>query len=257
MELVYPYTIEIVPSKRVSTPRAVGSGVVVYDTLRVDLPLFRKSLPGLSSSTIGTRRLLTERILDEAKMLAFEKFVLFLQIVSEYQSSFPKELLRRSEERRFVVLLPTSSWLELRLRHNLLSPRRESLRTWLEEFELELLSHPRLADDEAYIVGRDKYRLYLHVHELRDELRVFRSDFLDVSTQPNAPIALRARNVLAKLFDDVERRSATVTAERTTVAASCPRCHGRLIYLALDEAFCLSCDWDNLKVLPNSRIEDL
>lgn len=236
-ERVYPYLIEEVSSKRLLVPRLANGGGVV--SVRVDLPLCRRGLFGPSQER-GARQ--KNALWEEAKELAFDKFLLFLQIVAECRSSFPGDVLRRSREGRFFVLVSPQVEADLQA-------RREPPQTIrLEEFDLTVLSHRRLEGGPAYLVERNKYCLYLYLQELPDEVRIFRSEFFELSTTV-PPVAFRPEMLLSRLPFPWK-----ASAERnfSPRQASCPRCHGRLVYLAPEEAFCLSCDWDNLKTLPPS-----
>jgi hypothetical protein len=254
----YPYVVEVVPQNRVSRPRPIGSGVVLSDILRVDLPLYRKPVPGLSGLTEELCEEAVDKALEEAKILAYEKFVLFLQLAADFEPLLPVHLFRRYRQRRYVVLFPISYWTALRLQ-TVRYGAGQRLHAQFDEFELEFLAHPRLTEDEAYVIGRDKYCLYLHVECLPEEVQVFRSDFLDLESGAPPPIAVKARYLLSELGPNQARARAAADAEEGSRVGDepylhrcCPICGGRLLYLSAEEAFCLSCAWDNLKSLPRS-----
>lgn len=238
MREVYPYRVKMASSKRIVVSRSLRGGGFVSERIDVDLPLRRyapERYPG------------EELILEGIKQSVFDKFIFFLQIVSENYRSFPREVLRRSRKRRFFVLVSPQVSADLQE----WGEYPQKIR--LEEFELEFLSHHFLEGGPAFIVERNKYCLYLYFQHLSHEVRVFRSEFIEMSS--TVPPMAFSPNDFFSILPSPERASEKENS--SSRRRSCPRCHGRLVYLASEEAFCLSCDWDNLKTLPESFLDDL
>ena len=251
----YPYHIDLVEASQIAVARSADQGVLVPGILRVDVPLLRKAVRCLGQLPEAARHQEFEAAVDEAKQLAYEKFVLSLQIVAEYEPVFPIESLSRYEQTQYVILIPTAHWRALRL-HVALPGRGRSLFARYERFEFEILAHPRLRENEGYLIGHEKYQLYLNVRESADEICVYRSEFLDRNTGGLPPIGLQVAHLVSELMDGqmlASRRFGPDEADSESSAISdvghCPGCSGRLHYLTSEKAFCLDCDWDNLEVL--------
>jgi hypothetical protein len=263
MSRQYPFAMEFVDRELVSIPRDVGQGVTVPQHVRVDVPLYRKSVAGLTALPENQRKQATNTAVEEAKLVAYEKFVLSLQIIAEYEPYFRLDGLREHAAREYLLLLPPSHWSHLRLQVAL-PGRGRSLHARFDEFAFEILSHSRLHGNEAYLVSNQKYQLYLHVREGGDEIRISRSEFLDRSPTSSPPIALQAHHVLTGLAerdrlaaepDAVEEPcSIPATQEDKSLddGAVCPDCGGVIHHFSSHEAFCLDCAWDNL-----SRLSEL
>ena len=256
MERRYPYIIEMVDRNRVCVERTVGRGVVIPEYVWVDIPLYRKTLTTLPGLAQNSRANAIRGAVEEAKILAYDKFIVALQVRSEYVSGLPLDYLRAFTATRYSLLVPTAHWNVLRLRIALPGMGR-ALRARYDEYEFDILPHPRLQDDEAYLVDPEKYRLYLQVREGSDEAYVYRSEFLDRKPDSMPPLLMSVRQLLRELTmsgEDAETASADVDGKKTeeTPRAACPNCQGRLLFLSPEEAFCLDCDWDNLKILSHS-----
>ncbi|MDA1191524.1 MAG: hypothetical protein O3A46_07560 [Candidatus Poribacteria bacterium] len=260
MERRYPYTIEMVDQDRVSIPRTIGHGVILPEIVAVDVPLYRKAAPGLLDLPEHVRRHTVQSAIDESKILAYDKFLVSLRILAEDEPDFPLSTLERYESSNYVLLVPPDHWNVLRLQTAMPSAGR-SLHARFNQFEFEILAHPRLGDDEAFLIVRDKYRLYLYVQSGDEEVSIYRSEFLDRERESLPPVAVKMSHLLTELAE-VQQTPPALTSERDEMTAlpsarkelrgSCPNCAGRLVYLSPDEAFCLDCDWDNLKILAHS-----
>ena len=260
----YPFAMEFVDRELVSSPRDVGQGITVPGHVRVDVPLYRKSVAHLADLPESQRLQAVSTAIEEARLVAYEKFVLSLQIIAEYEPYFGLDALRENAEREDLLLLPPSHWSHLRLQVAL-PGRGRSLHARYDEFGFEILSHSRLHGNEAYLVSNQKYRLYLHVREGADEIRISRSEFLDTSPNSAPPIALQAHHVLTALAerDGLATEATTPPAQVATgaltdeagagAAQTCPDCGGLIHQLSSREAFCLDCAWDNLTPLSDSR----
>ena len=251
----YPYNIDLVEATQIAVTRGADDGLLVPGLLRVDVPLLRKPVEHLDQLPCQVREEQRHAAIDEAKRLAYEKFVLSLQIVAEHEPFFPFDSLRRFNESRYVILIPTEHWRRLRLQVSL-PGRGSSLFARHGRFEFEILAHPRLLENEGYLIGGGKYQLYLHVRERPDEICVYRSEFVDRNTGGPPPIGLEVRHLLAELLDQrppTAPRYAPYEGDsesaQTGQLDKCPDCAGRLHYLTLNKAFCLDCEWDNLEVL--------
>lgn len=263
MSRQYPFAMEFVDRELVSIPRDVGQGVTVPQHVRVDVPLYRKSVAGLTELPENQRKQATNTAVEEAKLVAYEKFVLSLQIIAEYEPYFRLDGLREHAEREYLLLLPPSHWSHLRLQVAL-PGRGRSLHARFDEFAFEILSHSRLHGNEAYLVSNQKYQLYLHVREGGDEIRISRSEFLDRSPTSSPPIALQAHHVLTGLAErdrlaaepDAVEEPCSIPATQEDKSpddgAVCPDCGGVIHHFSSHEAFCLDCAWDNL-----SRLSEL
>ena len=258
MSRQYPFAMDFVDREIVAIPQDVGHGVTVDRQVRVDVPLYRKSVARLAELPAGQREQAVNTAIEEARLVAYEKFVLSLQIIAEYEPYFGLDALREHEEREYLLLLPPSHWSHLRLQVAL-PGRGRSLHARYDEFEFEILSHSRLHGNEAYLVSNQKFALYLHVREGADDIRISRSEFLDQSPSSSPPIALQAHHVLTALAEhhglapeppsaepDAESPHADPTPDESS---ECPSCGGVIHHFSLREAFCLSCAWDNLTPL--------
>ncbi len=259
MSRQYPFAMDFVDCEIVPIPQDVGHGVTVDRQVRVDVPLYRKSVARLAELPAAQREQAVNTAIEEARLVAYEKFVLSLQIIAEYEPYFGLDGLREHDEREYLLLLPPSHWSHLRLQVAL-PGRGRSLHARYDEFAFEILSHSRLHGNEAYLVSNQKFQLYLHVREDVDDIRISRSEFLDRSPSSAPPIALQAHHVLTALAErdglaPPEPEVVEETAEDLDVAPAheeseeCPACGGVIHHFSLREAFCLSCAWDNLTPL--------
>ena len=258
MSRQYPFAMDFVDREIVPIPEDVGHGVTVDRQVRVDVPLYRKSVARLAELPAGQREQAVNTAIEEARLVAYEKFVLSLQIIAEYEPYFGLDALREHEERNYLLLLPPSHWSLLRLQVAL-PGRGRALHARYDEFAFEILSHSRLHGNEAYLVSDQKFQLYLHVREGDDDIRISRSEFLDRRPSSSPPIALQAHHVLTALAEhdglapdpQPTEEAADPPAEDVArdEAAECPACGGVIHHFSLREAFCLSCAWDNLTPL--------
>lgn len=248
-----PYKILMAASKQVYVPRNLPGGVVVPTPVRVDVPLYKKSIPGLNLLPVASRQQHIENILEEAEILTLEKFVLFLQIAAEYEPVFPMDYLRDFGAREYMLFVAPAYWTILRMQASMPGTGR-ILRAKYGDFEFEFMPHSRLHEDEAYLVSKERYQIYLHVQEQGDDARIFRSDFMDTAQDAPSPIALKARHILSELLHGHPTPSGILTdydpdglESADDLPPVCPQCAGRLVYLSPEQAFCRDCEWDNLK----------
>ncbi|GIX05646.1 MAG: hypothetical protein KatS3mg115_0049 [Candidatus Poribacteria bacterium] len=260
MERRYPYRIELVETNRVSIERELAPDLTVSDVVRVDVPLYRRVLTGLHGLPTAFRRHALQTALEEAKMVAYNKFLVVLQVASENALSIPLERMRQYPSREYAVLISSALWSVMRLNVPLPTAGR-SLQARYDEFYFEILPHPQLSDRDAYLVDRRRYRLYLYVEELPDEACVYRSEFVENGASTLRPVRIPTQQLLQELQGPPAGRSERTRQEeeqpsdhqpRRPLGQTCPKCNGRLFFLSPEEAFCMDCDWDNLKVLPFS-----
>ncbi len=133
----------------------------------------------------------------------------------------------------------------------------------------EIVRQPYLNDNACYVIPPEYYVTYLHKYEFATSYRVNVCSFLDLSEQAFQPIRLQPQSVIDLLiagqsphYMGAERRNGVQAplvqldkgslrhwpAESThRELTGCPVCNGSIHHLNEKDAFCLDCDWDNLR----------
>ena len=240
-----PFIVKLVDSDRVSVPQDVGQGVLIPADTPVDLPLKRRDIRGFHRMTDAQRAQSRRIAVEEAKMAAFEKFILSLQIAAEYEPYLSVNALDEKAPRRYALLISVDRWK--RLRRQAAPTGGRSLRARVGALDFDILTHGRLNPNEAYLVAAEKYLLYLRTRQTETGFVSTRSEFIDRMPESGPPLSMRPERALQELFDAAEPERSAEESDRGAIP--CPKCAGKTVSLAPGSEFCLECDWDNLKKL--------
>lgn len=121
-------------------------------------------------------------------------------------------------------------------------------------YQLQVVIAP-IIREEAYLVAKNKYSVYLYPRCDSDGIRVYRSDFMDVARATPPALTFHSQDVLEAL-QVVLAQHLGVPLESITpepaeeVLEQCPLCNGPVQHLGGKAHFCLECDWDNLAAIP-------
>ena len=241
-----PFIVKLVESDAVSTPNDVGQGVLIPTQTPVDLPLYRREVRGFRQMTPAQRAQSRRNAIEEAKLASFEKFILSLQIIAEYEPYLSVSALDEKAPRRYAFLVSEGRWN--RLRRQAAPTGGRSLRARVGALEFDILTHPRLNANEAYLVAAEKYLLYLRPRQAENGYIVSRSEFIDRMPDSGPPLSMRPERALRELFE-ASQTSSPAAADAENDVSPCPECGGKTVPLSAGAAFCLECEWDNLKKL--------
>ena len=133
----------------------------------------------------------------------------------------------------------------------------------------EIARQPHLNDQVCYVIPPEYYVIYLHERVSEGVFRIYASPFLNLMEQDFQPIRIQTQGVLDLLEVGTDsmygepnlspippgplvQSSRGMLQRRSEERATgdlkrCPVCGGSIQYLNEHDAFCLDCDWDNLK----------
>ena len=121
-------------------------------------------------------------------------------------------------------------------------------------------------DTAAYLVAPDKYTLFIRQVREENTIRVYRSNFINLTRNSPPPFKLDTHDIIESLqLEFVEERERNLPIEQLLMfppnaeeansprLVKCPECGGRVRRLGREADFCLECDWDNLPPLKHPR----
>ncbi len=229
--------------------------------VEVQLELYSREFAPIDMAYPPRRQRLSQLILQEATESAYTTFVTFLQDSAEPQSFLPFEQLAQHPCRRYALILSPSRSHEL---SEISQMQHESSHSTLNYRGYEIVIKPRrhVLDTAAYLVAPDKYTLFIRQVREDNTIRVYRSDFINLTRNAPSPFKLDTRDIMENVQLELARESEqTLPLEQLLMfpapseeagvpgLANCPQCDGRVRRLGRDGYFCLECDWDNLPPL--------
>ena len=210
-------------------------------------------------------RRLSQLILHEATENAYATFVGFLQNHAEPEVFLPFERLVQHSCRQYALILSASRSHEL---FEICQLQPETSPSVLHYGGYEIIIKPRryILDTTAYLVAPDKYTLFIRQVREGHTIRVYRSDFINLTQNSPPPFQLDTRDIIESVqLELVGDREQTLPIEQLLMfppspeeansarLVKCPECGGRVRQLGREGIFCLECDWDNLPPLKYPR----
>ncbi|MCZ6675702.1 MAG: hypothetical protein O7E52_00475, partial [Candidatus Poribacteria bacterium] len=129
-------------------------------------------------------------------------------------------------------------------------------------YDLIVNSGFQIFDTEAYLIAPNKYTLFVRQVNETDAIKVYRSDFIDLTGNTPPPLDLHVQDVIDAVQNNIgeatdrEPRYQQLfmfpmpRQEETPVTVTeCPKCSGEVQRIGGESYFCLECDWDNLPAL--------
>ena len=204
---------------------------------------------------------LTQQIPSEVQKDAYETFIRFLRGVTEQELFLPTEHLSRYPHRQCCLLLSPSRVRELFEVYNP-SLRYSQRLVNYRGYNLIVDKGSQLSDTEAYLIAPSKYTLFLRQVHDGNEIKIYRSNFVDLTGNTPPPLDLYAQDVIDTvrnetgaeiesepryrqlfMFPQLHRKEPPVTV------TECPECGGKVQRVGGGSYFCLDCNWDNLPTL--------
>ena len=224
----------------------------------VQLEFYSREFEPADIARPSRRQGLSQLILQEATESAYANFVTFLRDTAEPQEFLPFEYLTQYPSRRYSLILSASRSHEL---FEICQIQPDASHSILHYRGYEIAIKPRryVLDTAAYLVAPDKYTLFIRQVREDNTIRVYRSDFINLTWNSPPPFKFDTRDIMENVQLELAReREQNVpleqllmfpaTNEETSLprVTDCPECSGRVRRLGREGYFCLECDWDNL-----------
>ena len=234
-----------------------------YQELNVDVDFLLRSweIHHLHVLRESTRRNLTRQILSEVRKDAYAAFMTFLRSSAEPRAFLPMDLLARYPQRQYCLLLSPDRSRELFDIYRARGRSGQHLVSY-SGYELIVNTTAQLSDTESYLIAPNKYTLFLRQSSEADEIKVYRSDFMDLTGNSPPPLDLHAQDVMDTVQNDIESETEPEPQyrqllmfplprrrESAPAMTECPKCNGPVQRVGGESYFCLDCDWDNLPQL--------
>ena len=129
---------------------------------------------------------LTQQIPSEVQKDAYETFIRFLRGVTEQELFLPTEHLSRYPHRQYCLLLSPSRVRELFEVYNP-SLRYSQRLVNYRGYNLIVDKGSQLSDTEAYLIAPSKYTLFLRQVHDGNEIKIYRSNFVDLTGNTPPP----------------------------------------------------------------------
>jgi len=253
-----PFNIQQANRPYVTVLEAPISEIIGNTEVSVDLLLHSQEIERFEYLRPSTQQQILLDVINEAREYAFDEFIHFLRIVAQASGFFSVESLRRYRSQKYSLLM--SPQMAHRLRE-LRSENANMDTLMFYGYELLINSHAYLMDAEAYLVAKDKYRIFVYPRVHGNIISVYRSDFIDLNRATLPPIGLRAQSIIDVIIQTPEptftrqhihtplaaspKVSSTVQTNQTFT--KCPECSGKVQCIGGNDYFCLDCNWDNMK----------
>ena len=227
----------------------------------VQLEFYAREFEPADMAHPSRRQRLSQLILQEATESAYATFVTFLQDSAEPQNFLPFEHLLQYPCRRYALLLSASRSHEL---FEICQIQPDASPSILHYRGYEIAIKPRryVLDTAAYLVAPDKYTLFIRQVREDNTIRVYRSDFINLTRNSPSPFKFDTRDIIENVQLELARETEQnlpleqllmfpPANEETSLPrlTDCPECSGRVRRLGREGYFCLECDWDNLPPL--------
>ena len=231
----------------------------------VQIELYSREIDRADTERTAQPRRLSQVILDEATENAYAAFTGFLRDRAEPEAFLPFERLSQHTCRQYALILSASSSHEL---FEICQMQPDTSPSILHYGGYEIAIKPRryILDTAAYLVAPDKYTLFIRQVREDDTIRVYRSDFINLTLNSPPPFKLDTRDIIESVqLELVGEQGQTLPIEQLLMfppsseetnslpVIKCPECGGRVRQLGREGVFCLECDWDNLPPLKHPR----
>lgn len=227
----------------------------------VQMELYAREIDRADVERAAQSRRLSQLILHEATENAYTTFIRFLRDNAEPEAFLPFERLSQYPCRQYALILSASRSHEL---FEICQMQPDTSPSILHYGGYEITIKPRrhIMDTAAYLVAPDKYTLFIRQVREDDTIRVYRSDFINLTQNSPPPFKLDTRDIIENVqLELVGERGQALPIEQLLMfppsteeanpvrLAKCPECGGRVRQLGREGIFCLECDWDNLPPL--------
>lgn len=231
----------------------------------VQIELYSREIDRADTERTTQSRRLSQVILDEATENAYAAFTGFLRDRAEPEAFLPFERLSQHTCRQYALILSASSSHEL---FEICQMQPDTSPSILHYGGYEIAIKPRryILDTAAYLIAPDKYTLFIRQVREDDTIRVYRSDFINLTLNSPPPFKLDTRDIIESVqLELVGEQGQTLPIEQLLMfppsseeanslpLIKCPECGGRVRQLGREGVFCLECDWDNLPPLKHPR----
>lgn len=230
----------------------------------VQLECYSREFEPADMARPSRRQRLSQSILQEATESVYGTFVTFLRESAEPQTFLPFEYLAQYPCRRYALILSASRSHEI---FEICQIQPDASHSILHYRGYEIAIKPRryILDTAAYLVAPDKYTLFIRQVREDNTIRVYRSDFINLTQNSPLPFKFDTRDIIENLQLELMReREQNLPLEQLLMfppsnedtslprVTNCPECSGRVRRLGREGYFCLECDWDNLPPLKQS-----
>lgn len=231
----------------------------------VQVELYAREIGRTDIERAAQPRRLSQLILQEATENAYTTFVGFLRDNAEPAAFLPFGPLSQYPCRQYALILSASRSHEL---FEICQMQPDTSPSILHYGGYEIAIKPRryILDTAAYLVAPDKYTLFIRQVREDDTIRVYRSDFINLTRNSPPPFKLDTRDIIENVqLELVGEQGQAVPIEQLLMFPpstedtnsprinKCPECGGRVRRLGREADFCLECDWDNLPPLRQAR----
>jgi len=185
----------------------------------------------------------------------------FLQDVSEPAEFLPFDRLSEFSCRQYVLILSPACSHQ---RFEIFQMHSDASSTSFDYGGYEVTIRPRryILDTAAYLVAQNKYTLFVRRVHKRDNIRFYRSNFINLAQSTPPHFKLDTQEILESVQLDLpDQSNPSVPIEQLLIfptgdggtgtehLSNCPECGGQLHRISRNACFCLECDWDNLPLL--------
>ncbi len=240
--------------KRVDKPQLViqGSPIAVEDTkVHINVLLHEREIARFDCLRPSTRLSIESEMIRDSKPYLAEEFIRLLRFTSHPASFFPDDLLAMYPPRFYYLLL------ERVMAEDILILWGQSLDgnriLPFHNHQIQVVIAP-VIHQEAYLIAKNKYSVYLYPRPGKDGIRIYRSDFLDLQRATPPPMTFHSEDVF-EVFQLTIAQHLGVPVEAMypkpveRILDRCPECGGVVQHLGGDAHFCLDCEWDNLALI--------
>lgn len=231
----------------------------------VQTELYAREIDRADGDQPSQPRRLSQLILHEATENAYAMFTRFLGDAAAPEAFLPFERLHEYAGHQYALILSVPRSQEL-FEVCQLQPDTSLPLLHYGGYELAIKPRSSILDTTAYLVAPDKYTLFIRQVREGDTIRVYRSDFIDLTEDSPPPFKLDTHDIIESVRLELMRERGQAlpieqllmfppSAEEPSAAQlqKCPECGGRLRQLGREGVFCLECDWDNLPALRHSQ----
>ena len=230
----------------------------------VQMELYSREINRADTEQASQHRRLSQLILHEATENAYTTFIDYLRDSATAEAFLPIQHLSQHPCRQYALILSASSSHEL---FEICQMQPDTSPSILHYGGYEIAIKPRrhISDTVAYLVAPDKYTLFIRQVREDNTIRVYRSDFINLTRNSPPPFKLDTHDIIENVqLELVGERSQTLPIEQLLMfppspeeanphrLIKCPECGGRVRQLGREGSFCLECDWDNLPPLKHS-----
>ena len=233
--------------------------------VNVQVELYAREINRADAPRTPEPRRLSQVILHEATENAYATFIAFLRNSAEPEDFLPFERLAQHPCQQYALIVSTPRSYELFEICQMQSDANTPVFHY-GGYEITIKPRRHVLDTVAYLVAPDKYTLFIRQVREENTIRVYRSDFMNLTENSPPPFKLDPRDIIESLQLQlagegehplpIEQLLMFPPSDEETDAPrinNCPECGGRVRRIGKAADFCLECDWDNLPPLRQTR----